>query len=123
RQFVGGTDARKHQQLWRTDGTCGEQDFPLATGRVEAAASLVFDADDFVLLDHEPATHRPGNDGQVPTAHGRAKVTDGGTATTTIVLGHLVEVGAELRLAVEIGIERMSCLLGGKNISMRKDVG
>jgi hypothetical protein len=76
------------------------------------AAAHIFDANRATLVDQNAGDLRFGQDGEVFPRRRRMQIGRSRAPARAVFLRHLEETAAELRHAVEIGIERQAGLLG-----------
>ena len=63
-QVLCRADAGEHQELWGTEGACGEQYFGIASERMPLPSVCVLDGHGPLLLEYDPIDLRARNDAQ-----------------------------------------------------------
>ena len=82
-KVILGTNARKHQQVRRTD-RAGAQHHPAGVDAEQLAAAFGFDADGAAVLDHDPADEDAAAHGQVQVMANRVEKRHRGADPDTI---------------------------------------
>ncbi len=101
-QLIGRTDAGEHQQLWRVDGSAGENDLAPRTDQRLATAAADHHADGAALLDRDADRLHVGQDRKVRTQARRIQERACGADTSSISDCKIVGTGAFRRSPVEI---------------------
>ncbi len=107
-------DSREHEDVWGTDGSSGEDDFaPSANDFACIVGSDNFDPDGPFIFDNDSGGGGLCEYGKIFSIFDGVEVSDGGTATFSIVCGEVEESDAFLRSAVIVVIEGVSASLSG----------
>src|SRR6185312_13127490 len=114
--------AGQHQQLRRADGAGTQDDFALRVLLCAALALLNAECNRATLFENDVKNLHRRAYGEVGTFPNRMQKRVSGAATLSLELRNLVKAEPFLLVAIEVGIARMSALLGGFDKSFRKRI-
>ena len=112
-ELVRRSNAGKHEELRRADGSCRQHNFPARLGLFNPSSMAVSDPHGSTTFKLYALDHRPRADGQIaPRQHG-GQIGACRAAAHTIVYGHFEIAEPLLPKAVEVIADRMSRLPAG----------
>jgi hypothetical protein len=111
-QFLGMTDARQHQQMWRVERPAAQDNFAGGPGVFQDTSTKVLKADGAIVLNDDLHRCGVGLNGEVRASLCRLQKSARSAASLTVSDGGLVETATMLACTIEVWIQWHALVLG-----------